>query len=104
MADHHGSRFSGDPEFLAVARPRWVVVSVGRNNVYGHPAPQAMARYAATGAEVLRTDQNGDVTFTLQRRNMDEGLSGVPEARIPPPDCAGPYVPDRVVAVLKGSP
>lgn len=66
-ADHHGSRTSGDPSFLAVARPKWVVVSVGRNNIYGHPNPQAMARYAATGAKILRTDRDGDVTFTLRQ-------------------------------------
>ena len=65
-ADHHGSRTAGDPSFLALARPRWVVVSVGRNNAYGHPNPQAMARYKATGAKILRTDQDGDVTFTLR--------------------------------------
>lgn len=64
-ADHHGSRTSGDPAFLALAHPRWVVVSVGRNNVYGHPNPQAMARYAATGATILRTDRDGDAKFML---------------------------------------
>lgn len=66
VADHHGSRFSGDPSFLAVARPKWVVVSVGRNNVYGHPNPEAMARYAATGARLFRTDRDGDVAFVLR--------------------------------------
>ena len=66
VADHHGSRTSGDPSFLATARPRWIIVSVGRNNVYGHPNAQAMARYASTGARVFRTDQNGDVAFTLR--------------------------------------
>lgn len=66
VADHHGSRTSGDPSFLGVARPRWVVVSVGRNNVYGHPNARAMARYGATGAQILRTDQSGDVAFTLR--------------------------------------
>jgi competence protein ComEC len=66
VADHHGSRTSGDPAFLALARPKWVVVSVGRNNVYGHPNPQAMARYAVTRATMLRTDRDGDVTFALR--------------------------------------
>ena len=65
VADHHGSRTSGDPSFLALARPKWVVVSVGRNNTYGHPNPQAMTRYAATGATILRTDRDGDLTFEL---------------------------------------
>ncbi len=66
VADHHGSRTSGDPSFLALARPKWIVVSVGRNNVYGHPNAQAMSRYAATGAKVLRTDRDGDVSFVLR--------------------------------------
>jgi len=65
-ADHHGSRTSGDPSFLAIAHPRWVVVSVGRNNVYGHPNPDAMARYQATGAKIFRTDHDGDVAFELR--------------------------------------
>ena len=65
-ADHHGSRTAGDPSFLAITRPKWVVVSVGRNNVYGHPNAQAMARYVATGAGILRTDQDGDVAFVLR--------------------------------------
>ena len=66
IADHHGSRTSGDPSFLALAHPRWIVVSVGRNNTYGHPNPQAMARYAATRATILRTDRDGDTTFELR--------------------------------------
>ena len=65
VADHHGSRTSGDPSFLLLAHPKWIVVSVGRNNTYGHPNPLAMGRYRATGATILRTDQSGDVTFEL---------------------------------------
>jgi beta-lactamase superfamily II metal-dependent hydrolase len=65
-ADHHGSRTSGDPSFLAIAHPKWIVISVGRNNVYHHPNPEALARYRATGAQIFRTDQDGDVTFELR--------------------------------------
>jgi competence protein ComEC len=65
-ADHHGSRTSGDPSFLSTTRPKWIVISVGRNNVYGHPNPQAMARYEATKAKILRTDRDGDVKFMLR--------------------------------------
>jgi competence protein ComEC len=70
-ADHHGSRTSGDPSFLEVAHPKWIVVSVGRNNVYGHPNPQAMVRYAATGAKILRTDQDGDLRFILKNARWE---------------------------------
>ncbi len=65
-ADHHGSRTSGDPSFLGVAHPKWIVISVGRNNRYGHPNPEAVSRYQATGAKIYRTDRDGDVGFVLQ--------------------------------------
>lgn len=65
-ADHHGSLTSGDVSFLAIAHPRWIVISVGRNNRYGHPNPEAVQRYEATGAKILRTDREGDVSFELR--------------------------------------
>ena len=37
-----------------------VLISVGRNR-YGHPSESALARFAAIGAEVLRTDESGDL-------------------------------------------
>ncbi len=60
-AGHHGSAHSGSAPLLAALRPAWIVVSCGAGNRYGHPAPAAMARYATSGARVLRTDRDGDV-------------------------------------------
>ena len=59
-APHHGSDNGFTPEFLLAAKPEVVVISVGRNG-YGHPRPEALAAYAATGAAVLRTDLHGHV-------------------------------------------
>ncbi len=63
---HHGSKGSTDTAFLRFAQPAWAVISVGAHNVYGHPAPETLARLVDSGAEVLRTDQGGCITFRLQ--------------------------------------
>jgi competence protein ComEC len=58
---HHGSLTSSAPEFLAALQPRIAIVSAGRGNHFGHPAPEVLDRYRAIGAEIFRTDQDGAV-------------------------------------------
>lgn len=55
---HHGSKFSSGAAFLKAARPALAVIEVGKNS-YGHPTPEALARLAAAGAHVFRTDEDG---------------------------------------------
>ncbi|MEB8336744.1 ComEC/Rec2 family competence protein [Streptomyces endophyticus] len=57
---HHGSAYQ-DPELLHRAAPRVALISVGRDNSYGHPAPSTLAALRARGAAVLRTDRDGAV-------------------------------------------
>jgi competence protein ComEC len=56
---HHGSAGSTTSAFLAHVRPRLALISVGARNAYRHPAPSAMARLAAAGLRVHRTDLHG---------------------------------------------
>jgi competence protein ComEC len=58
---HHGSRTSTSPDLLSRLRPQIAIVSAGRNNLFGHPAPEVVARLAAAGATVFRTDDDGAV-------------------------------------------
>ena len=59
---HHGSTDVGLPELLARIHPRVAVISVGRNNDYGHPRPDTIAALdAAPGLAVYRTDEDGRV-------------------------------------------
>lgn len=58
---HHGSHTSSSPEFLAAARPRLAVISVGAHNLYGHPSPEIVDRLAACTQRLFRTDRNGAV-------------------------------------------
>lgn len=62
---HHGSNSSTGSSFLARVGPRVAVIQVGRDNPYGHPGRQVLARLAARGVEVWRTDQNGTVILVI---------------------------------------
>ena len=57
---HHGSRYQ-DAGLLTGLGARLAVVSVGADNDYGHPAADVLTALEATGAEVWRTDLDGDV-------------------------------------------
>ena len=61
-AAHHGSIRGFTRDFLDAARPEVVVVSVGSENGYGHPRPEAMTAYESIATDVLRTDLEGSVT------------------------------------------
>lgn len=67
---HHGSRGSSTPEFLDRVAPLLAVVSVGRRNAYGHPAPEALERLAAAGARILRTDRDGALILETDGRTL----------------------------------
>jgi len=60
---HHGSSTSSSTKFLQTVRPRYAVISCGKNNMYGHPHNEVLAALERNGAEVLRTDLQGDITF-----------------------------------------
>lgn len=62
-AGHHGSRTSTGDALLVAADPKVVVISAGKDNSYGHPHAETLARIASSGASVLSTIDEGAVTF-----------------------------------------
>ncbi len=56
---HHGAATSLSPAFLGEVEPQLVVISVGADNRFGHPAPQTLARLS--GLTTLRTDERGTI-------------------------------------------
>ena len=59
---HHGSEDAGLAELLRRLRPRVAVISVGRDNDYGHPTPPTIAALQSSpGLTVYRTDEDGRV-------------------------------------------
>lgn len=62
---HHGSNTSSSEELLHRIDPEWVIISVGRNNRYGHPHLDTLQRLE--GRRVLRTDEDGMVVCERNR-------------------------------------
>ena len=58
---HHGSAYASESEFLSAVTPKVAVVSYGKNNVYGHPAPPTMERLRREGTHVLGTGEHGNI-------------------------------------------
>jgi competence protein ComEC len=60
---HHGSKYSTSDKFLENIQPEEAIISVGKNNTYGHPAPEVIARLAGKNIKILRTDEMGDIIY-----------------------------------------
>lgn len=67
---HHGSRTSSTDAFLDAVRPRVALVSVGRDNAYGHPSPSVLAALAARHIAVFRTDVSGTLVLRTDGRTV----------------------------------
>jgi len=64
---HHGSRTSTADALLDVVQPELALISAGRHNRYGHPAPEVLRRLDHHGVRVLRTDLRGTISLRVSR-------------------------------------
>ncbi|HEX7542689.1 MAG TPA: hypothetical protein VF385_01235 [Patescibacteria group bacterium] len=62
---HHGSKNGLTKIFLDLADPKMAVISVGKNNSYGHPHKQVLDMLKAKNINIRRTDVEGDVVFKI---------------------------------------
>lgn len=67
---HHGSKNANSKEFLAEVLPKIAVISVGKENSYGHPAEETLRNLQEFGINILRTDINGDVVISSNGTNL----------------------------------
>lgn len=63
VAGHHGAADSTSLALLNAVKPQVVVISVGADNSYGHPAEETLARITSCGAALYRTDLSGSIIF-----------------------------------------
>ena len=82
--DHHGSGYSSTTSFLKAVKPKYAIISVGRNS-YGHPTVEAMTRMVNAGAEVYRTDEVGTIIVTTDGNtySLDKNASTI-QSNAPP--------------------
>lgn len=62
-AGHHGSKYSTDSLWLSAVHPRYVVISAGKGNTYGHPNADTLDRIRTEGASIVSTMERGTITF-----------------------------------------
>lgn len=67
---HHGSSSSSSQSFLKTATPKYAAISVGENNIYSHPTESVISSLQNCGAQILRTDTDGDITFYVENREI----------------------------------
>jgi competence protein ComEC len=66
---HHGDEDSSSQEFLDILKPKNAIISVGGNNVYGHPSTRVINRITTTNenCRILRTDVLGNVYVSVDK-------------------------------------
>lgn len=60
VVSHHGSKSATSEELLDKVTPEEAIISVGKNNRFGHPSQEAIDRLKARGIKIFRTDESGD--------------------------------------------
>ncbi|MDO8515196.1 MAG: hypothetical protein Q7S14_01725, partial [bacterium] len=58
---HHGSKTALDEEILKLIAPQIAVISAGKNNSFGHPAPETISLLEKYGIKIRRTDLEGEI-------------------------------------------
>ncbi|NMB91956.1 MBL fold metallo-hydrolase [candidate division WWE3 bacterium] len=63
---HHGSKFGLNKEFYADLKPKNCIISVGKDNMFGHPSKEVVDFLLESKCNVLRTDERGDIVVTFR--------------------------------------
>ena len=61
---HHGSKTSSSKEFISEINPKYSIISVGKNNRYGHPNKEVLNNLK--DSKIYRTDQDGSIMFKIK--------------------------------------
>jgi len=67
---HHGSNSSSTEEFLQAVSPKYAIISVGKDNEYGHPHEETLKRLSKHNATVFTTADNGTIRIISDGKNI----------------------------------
>ena len=65
---HHGSKTSSSIEFINEINPKYGVISVGKNNRYGHPNKEVLTNLE--DSKIYRTDLDGSIMFKIKNNKL----------------------------------
>ena len=65
---HHGSKTSSSKEFINEIDPKYNIISVGKNNRYGHPNKEVLENLE--NSKIYRTDQDGSIMFKIKKYKL----------------------------------
>ena len=65
---HHGSKTSSSKEFITKTNPKYSIISVGKNNSYGHPNKEVLENLK--DSKIYRTDQDGSIMFKIKNNKL----------------------------------
>ncbi len=65
---HHGSKTSSSKEFITKIKPKYSIISVGKNNRYGHPNKEVLENLK--DSKIYRTDQDGSIMFKIKNNKL----------------------------------
>lgn len=66
---HHGSKTSSSKYFINYISPKYSIISVGKNNLFGHPNQEVLKNL--NDSKVLRTDINGSIEFKIKKSKLE---------------------------------
>ena len=65
---HHGSKTSSGKEFINEINPKYSIISVGKNNRYGHPNKEVLN--VLEDSKIYRTDEDGGIMFRINKNKL----------------------------------
>ena len=65
---HHGSKSSSSKEFIDQINPKYSIISVGKNNRYGHPNDSVLDNL--DNSKIYRTDNDGSIMFKINNNKL----------------------------------
>jgi len=65
---HHGSKTSSGKEFINEINPKYSIISVGKNNRYGHPNKETLD--TLVNSKIYRTDSDGSIMFKIKNNKL----------------------------------
>lgn len=92
---HHGSGTSTGSAFLDAVDPSYAVISVGTDNSYGHPSPEALERLENFGVAVYRTDQCGNISMETDGTTVQVSASAPAASAAPTEEAEANYIGNR---------